>query len=467
MSQDTVKCPNCGENIKISEAMQRDIELTIKKKYEKEMEIKIAEAKKQLEEEAKKKVLNEVNLEMTDLKSKIGEQNKKIQSFGQQELELRKRERQVKEKTESLTKDFETKEIKLKDELSREKKDIETKVRLEERKSQEVEAFDLKEQIKEKDAKLEQARQEELKLRKKNRDFDDRVKNLELEVERKIDAERDKIKEKVARDIEEKHRLKGAEKDKQLDEMKVTIEDLKRKAEQGSQQRQGEVLELELEKSLKESFPFDEIQPVPKGVKGGDIIQIVKTQSGKVCGKIMWEAKRTKTWSDTWIQKLKDNQREAKADMAVIVSETLPRGFYHFRKINEIWVTDVSTTLSLALALRTVLIQVSRTREVQTGKEEKQEIVYNYLTGIEFKNRVQAIIESFLAMKKDLDAEKRAMANIWAKREKQIERVVLNIAGMHGDLEGIVGSSLPSVKILELPTVKEEVSSPETSDIGS
>ena len=457
MSQDSVKCPKCGEIIKITEAMQRDIELVIKKRYEKEMEVKISEQRAQLTEEAKKKAFDEVSLEMADLKGQVSEQDKKIKNLEQQELELRKRERQIKDKEESFEKDLEAKEKALIEKFDREKKEVEEKARLEEKKNQETQASDLREQLKEKDSKLEEARQAELELRKKNREYDDRVKNLELEVERTLDAERSKIAEKVARDMQEKHQLKDAEKDKQLAGMKVTIEELKRKAEQGSQQRQGEVLELALEKSLEESFPFDEIQPIPKGVKGGDVIQVVKTQSGKVCGKIMWEAKRTKSWSDTWIQKLKDNQREAKAEMAVLVSEALPQGFRHFRKIDEIWVTDVPTTLSLALALRTVLIQVSRTREIQTGKEEKQEVVYNYLTGTEFKNRVQAIIESFLAMKKDLDAEKRAMTSIWAKREKQMDRVVLNIAGMRGDLEGIVGSSLPSVKILELPSEKEEV----------
>jgi Uncharacterized protein conserved in bacteria len=267
---------------------------------------------------------------------------------------------------------------------------------------------------------------------------------------------RQNIAEKVARESEENHKFKDAEKDKQLAEMRTQIEELKRKAEQGSQQTQGEVLELELEHLLKEDFPFDEILPVSKGVKGGDVIQIVKTQSGRVCGKILWETKRTKSWSDGWIQKVKDDQREAKADLSVIVSEVLPKGFHHFRQIDGVWVTDIPSALSLSLALRVALIQVTKAQDIQTGKEEKMEIVYNYLTGVEFRNRVQAIVESFVAMKKDLDAEKRAITAAWSKREKQIERVVLNIAGMHGDLEGIVGGSLPAVKMLELPSENGE-----------
>ncbi|KKM06447.1 hypothetical protein LCGC14_1743880, partial [marine sediment metagenome] len=275
---------------------------------------------------------------------------------------------------------------------------------------------------------------------------------LELELSRKIDAERQKIIEKASKGFEEKHQLKDAEKDKQLNDMKKQIDELKRKAEQGSQQMQGEVLELELEKSLKEEFPFDDIEPVAKGVRGGDIIQTVKTQSGRTCGKILWETKRTKTWSDSWIQKLKDDQREVKADLAILASESLPKGFHHFRQISGVWVTDILSAVSLALALRVVLIQVARERAVQVGKKEKMEIAYNYLTGPEFKNRVEAIVESFIAMKEDLEAEKRATQKIWAKREKQIERVISNTAGLHGDLQEIAGDSLPTIKMLELPT---------------
>ncbi|HIE15167.1 TPA: DUF2130 domain-containing protein, partial [Candidatus Bathyarchaeota archaeon] len=245
--------------------------------------------------------------------------------------------------------------------------------------------------------------------------------------------------------------LKDLEKDKQINDMRLKIEELKRKVDQGSQKIQGEVLELELEELLKDEFPFDDIDPISSGVKGADIIQTVKTQAGRVCGKILWETKRTKNWNDGWIQKLKDDQRNAKADLAVIVSEVLPEDFHHFRQIDNIWVTDIPSAISLGLALRTLLIQVVRTKAIQVGKEETKDIVYNYLTGSEFRNRVQAIMDSFIAMKRDLDSERRAMERIWAKREKQIERVVLNIAGMRGDLEGIVGLSLPTIKLLELP----------------
>lgn len=363
---------------------------------------------------------------------------------------------EVIELSEAISRDI---EIRLKERYEKEigkiQKSFEEKAKKEAQELVNLKISDLKEQLEEKTKNLKEAQKYELELRKRQRELEEKEEKLELELSRKIDAERQKIIEKASKGFEEKHQLKDAEKDKQLNDMKKQIDELKRKAEQGSQQMQGEVLELELEKSLKEEFPFDDIEPVAKGVRGGDIIQTVKTQSGRTCGKILWETKRTKTWSDSWIQKLKDDQREAKADLAILASESLPKGFHHFRQISGVWVTDILSAVSLALALRVVLIQVARERAVQVGKKEKMEIAYNYLTGPEFKNRVEAIVESFTAMKEDLEAEKRATQKIWAKREKQIERVISNTAGMHGDLQEIAGASLPTIKMLELPTDDE------------
>ena len=360
---------------------------------------------------------------------------------------------EVIELSEAISHDI---EIRLKQRYEKEigkiQKSLEEKAKKEAQELVNLEISDLKGQLEEKTKNLKEAQKYEFELRKRQRELEEKEEKLELELSRKIDAERQKIIEKASKGFEEKHQLKDAEKDKQLNDMKKQIDELKRKAEQGSQQMQGEVLELELEKSLKEEFPFDDIEPVAKGVRGGDIIQTVKTQSGRTCGKILWETKRTKTWSDSWIQKLKDDQREVKADLAILASESLPKGFHHFRQISGVWVTDILSAVSLALALRVVLIQVARERAVQVGKKEKMEIAYNYLTGPEFKNRVEAIVESFTAMKEDLEAEKRATQKIWAKREKQIERVISNTAGMHGDLQEIAGASLPTIKMLELPT---------------
>ncbi len=298
--------------------------------------------------------------------------------------------------------------------------------------------------------KLAAVRQEKLLLQEKE-------KNMELELQRRLDEKKRQMEERAIQDAEERQRLKFAEKDHQMEALRRQIDDLRRQADQGSQQRQGEVLEIELETLLRREFPFDTVDAVAKGVRGGDILQEVRTQSGRECGKILWETKRTKNWSPSWIQKLKDDQRDARAAIAVLVSESLPDGFHHFRQIDGVWVTDIPSALSLALALRVILIQVARTRESEIGRQEKMETLYHYLTGPEFKNRVEAILETFHQLQGELEAEKRAMQRIWEKRAKQIERVIANTAGLYGELEGVSGLTLPSVKMLDLEAGEESV----------
>lgn len=455
MTQNTIKCPKCGEIIKLSEALSHDIEIAIKSKHDEENKKYLQEEKNKLEAKLKQKAKESTKVEIEDLTEQLNEKNKKLEIFQNKELELRKKERQLEEKEENISKVFEEREKELKIKIISEKKMIEEKVKKEALEEQKVEIIDLREQLNEKTEKLKLSQEQELNLRKRQRELEEKEKAFELEITRKIDCERNEIREKVSKEIEERHRLKGAEKDKQLLDMRKQIEELKRKSEQGSQQTQGEVLELELEDLLKSNFIFDEIEPVPKGKKGADVIQTVKTHSNHICGKILWETKRTKTWSNSWIEKIKDDQREAKANISVIVSEVLPKGFQYFQQIDNVWITEIPLAMSLALALRFMLIQEARAYDIQIGKEEKMEIVYNYLTGSEFKNRIQAIMEPFILMKKDLDTEKRAMEKIWARREKQIERVIKNIAGVRGDIEGIVPISLPIIKVLELPSADE------------
>lgn len=215
-------------------------------------------------------------------------------------------------------------------------------------------------------------------------------------------------------------------------------------------QTQGEVLELDLESLLKSQFPVDEIEPVPKGIKGADIVQRVHDRGGRFCGTIIWESKHTKAWNDGWLSKLKDDQREVKAEIAVLVTETMPKGIERFSQVGGVWVTSYVLSIALASVLRTSLIDLAQLKSSLVGKSEKMEVLYNYLSGSEFRQRIEAIVESFQSMKEDLEQEKRATVKMWAKREKQIERVVTNTAGMYGDMEGIIGTSLPHIRSLEL-----------------
>lgn len=393
MADEQIKCPHCGKTIELSQALYHDIETRLR----------------------------------VDFDTKA-EQTR--QSF---ESELEKREAAFKKR------------------LDDHRQELEAKVRKQAVEEVRLELTEAREALEQKDRRLAESEKKELELRREKRTLEEREKALELEIDRRLDSERRKIEAQLAVSYAESHRLKEAEKDQQIDSMRRTIDELKRKAEQGSQQTQGEVLETELEENLRVEFPFDKIEPVAKGKSGGDILQTVFTQSGRECGKIIWETKRTKTWQQGWIQKLKDDLREAKASLAVLVSETLPSGFHHFREVDGVWVTDIPSALSLALALRMNLIQVERAREFQAGRNEKMEVLYDYVTGSEFKNRVQAVLETFVSLKSELEHEKTAMQRIWDKREKQFRRVASNMAGLYGDIEGLTGLALPSVKILELP----------------
>lgn len=418
MSQDAIKCPKCGTSIPLSEALSHDIEERARQKYEGQL----AEGRKQLEGLLRQKE--------QEYQSKLADEKR---NFAQKEQELEER-------------------------LKKDRSAIEAKLKKQAEEAVGAEISDLKIQIEDNKRKLKEAQDNELVLRKRHRELEEKEKSLELELARRIDEECKKIEQSVFNRFQEEHKLKDAEKDKRLADALKQVEDLKRKMEQGSQQTQGEVLELELEELFKRDFPFDVIEAISKGVKGGDILQTVKTQTGRTCGKILWETKRAKNWSESWIQKLKDDQRDAKADLAVLVSETLPVGFHHFRQLNGVWVTDIPSAFSLALALRVVLVQVATAKEIESSKDDKKDLIYRYVTGPEFRNRVTAIIEGFRSMKDELDAEKRAVQRIWEKREKQIERIISNTAGMYGDLEGLAGNSLPTIKILELPSSDTDIS---------
>ncbi len=313
-----------------------------------------------------------------------------------------------------------------------------------------LELSDLQQQVTEQEAKLQEARKQELDLRKQQRELQEREEAMELELTRKIDNERKKIETDTIARFTEEHRAKDIEKDRQLENLKNQIDDLERQAKQGSQQSQGEAVELELEELLRSSFPTDQIEAVGKGIRGADVLQHVYTQSGNCCGTIIWESKNTKAWSDIWLEKLKDDQRASKAEVAALATMILPKGIVHFSRLEGVWVTDFSTVIAVASALRTILSQVAMARLAAEGKSDKMELLYNYLSGTEFKQRVEAIAEPFVSMREDLEHEKRATQASWAKRDKQLERVLQNVSGMYGDMQGIIGKSLPKIDYLEL-----------------
>jgi hypothetical protein len=308
----------------------------------------------------------------------------------------------------------------------------------------------LKEQLTDQSKELEEARKLELAIRKRERELERCKDDLELTVERKLAEERTRVVSEAQKRLTDEHRLKDAEKERQLFEMRRQIEDLKRKAEQGSQQLQGEAGEDQVETMLRTSFPCDDVSPVAQGVRGGDIHHVVLDARGARAGTILWECKNAKNWSDGWIEKLKIDQRALRADVSVLVTTALPRGCSRFTLMNGVIVTDFACAAPVAALLRSSLLQVAQARSAALSKGEKLELLHRYLSGIEFRQRVEAIVESFERMRDDLDQERRAAERQWAKRTKQIEAVMFNISGMYGDLQGLV-PSLPPIRRLELP----------------
>lgn len=271
-----------------------------------------------------------------------------------------------------------------------------------------------------------------------------------IEMEKKLAEEQEKMRVDMQKRAEEEYHMKMLEKDKKLSDVMKLNDDLKRKLEQGSQQTQGEVLELELETLLKREFPFDEINPVAKGIRGADLLQVVKDPYGKPCGTIIWETKRTKSWSNEWVTKLKDDQRAVRAELAVLVTQVLPPAIKYFGNIDHVWVCEYGCYMGVATALRSKLIEVSAIKMSTVGKNEKMEVLYAYLSGTEFKQRVEAIIEAFRSMQEDLKKERAWFMAKWAKQEKNIGKVIDNTYGMHGDLQSIIGKSLVEIEDMDL-----------------
>jgi hypothetical protein len=232
--------------------------------------------------------------------------------------------------------------------------------------------------------------------------------------------------------------------------MQRQIEALKQKAEQGSQQLQGEVAELELESLIVAKFPGDLVVPVPKGEFGGDIVQTVKGSAGQQCGTILWESKRTKNWSDGWLSKLRNDQRTAKADFSILVSRVLPKGVESFDLIDGVWVVEPRCAVPVGIALRQSLIEIAGVRQANEGQHTKMGMVYQYLTGPRFRAHMESIVEKFTDMEEDLNKERKAVMKLWAKREAQIRGVIESTACMYGDLQGIAGKSLDEIEGLDV-----------------
>ncbi len=402
-----IKCPNCGYQFDIEEALSDKLKAHFEKEYEK----KLTAQKKKLDSE----------------RQKLQEEQEKLEAEKEKQQELLKKE--------------------LEKALLKERRKLEQNIN--EEYEEKIKA--LEEENKKRKAENKKLKQMEIQLLKKERELENKEEELQLELEKKLLKKQKQIEEKARQKERESFELRERELLKQIEDSKKLAEEMKRKAEQGSMQLQGEVQELAIEELLERTYPYDRIEEVPKGIKGADCIQTVINSLQQECGKIVYESKRTKNFSNGWIDKLKQDQIKCKADVAVLVTQALPTDINGFGEKNGIWICGFNELKSLSFVLREMLIKTHSVKIAQENKGDKMEMLYNYLTSAEFVQNIKRIVENYDAMITQLNAEKRAMHKLWAEREKQIWAVQESIASLFGSIKGIAGKELATGNVLELP----------------
>lgn len=414
MNEPTITCPSCQADIKLTESLAGPLVEQTRKAFAEQLS-----AKDQLVAKAQAEVASE-----------------------KQRVE---KERQDIETTLARRMDEARKQIAT-DEAERARRLIAVDLDLRDK-----QLAELNETLKAREEKLKAAQAVEAEMLKKQRELDDKLREADLSVQRQVNEGLETVRAAARQEAEEALTLKVRERDTQIASMQQKIEELKKKAEQGSQQLQGEAQELALEDTLRAKFPFDQIEPVGKGEFGGDVLQSVVNGAGQACGVILWESKRTKAWSDGWLGKLKGDQRAAKADLALMVSHALPKEVETFGHIDGVWVTGPKCAVPVAVALRESLILMSGVRAAGEGQQTKSAMMYDYLTGPRFRHRIEAIVERFAEMQDDLASERKFTMKRWAKREQQLHTVLDSTAGLYGDLQGIAGRSMIEIEALEMP----------------
>ncbi len=411
-----IKCPNCGHQFPLEEAVSED--------YKRELRDQMVTYKKQKDDEfAKKEQEWRIQLQQKESDALKQIQAEKIKLQQQLEEQLRK----------SITGDFESK-LKF-----------------------------LEQRDAENEEKLKLSRQKELDFLRKEAEMKNREQELEILLQKKLSEERERIGEEIRKIESQKNQVKETEyqlrlreMEKQLEDQKRLAEEMKRKAEQGSMQLQGESQELALEDKLRGAFPFDIITEVGKGVRGADCIQTVRNSFGQECGSIIYESKRTQNFSIDWIEKLKVDMRSQGAEIAVIVTNVMPKDMDCFGVKDGVWICSFSEVTALANVLRDGIIRVYNSVRTQQNKGDKMNLLYDYLTSHEFAEQWSAIREGFMAMKISIQKERDSMERIWKAREKQLEKVLLNAAHIRGSIEGIAGTDTINLNLLEESNGEEE-----------
>ncbi len=401
----TIRCPNCKHEFPIGSALAQDIENDIKNRYLKrynEDKQLIDAQKQQLEKEAEALRLQKENEE------RIMADKLRLAKLQLEEEAIKKAAADQHLRMEMLSKELAEKELKLKEGQKR-----------------------------------------ELELMQKEKQIKEKEESLRLEMEKQMLEREQQIEDRVKKMENERSDLKIKELEKKLADQVELAETMRRKAEQGSMQLQGEVMELALEDMLRKTFPFDAIEEVAKGVRGADCIQLVRNAVAQPCGRIIYESKRTKAFVNEWIEKLKGDMRSCQADIAVIVTEVLPRDMETFGFKDGVWICRFSDVKPLAVVLRDSLIRIHSAVSSQENKGDKMQLLYDYLTSTEFRQHIEAVMEGFVALKDGITREKMQMEKIWKEREKQLDKVLLNTTQFYGSIKGIAGNAVGDIHLLE------------------
>ena len=417
MNEPTITCPSCKSDIKLTESLAGPL---------------VEQTRRQFVEQ-----LNEKDRLVEKVQADIAAEKKRVEL-----------ERQAIEATVAARMDDARKQIAT-DEAERAKRIVAADIEERDRKFAE-----LQQMLASREEKLKRSQAAEAEMLKKQRELDDKLREMDLAVQRQVNEGLEAVRATAKQEAEDALSLKVKERDTQIASMQQKIEELKKKAEQGSQQLQGEAQELILEDMLRARFPFDQIEPVGKGEFGGDVLQRVVNPAGQVCGSILWETKRTRTWSDGWLSKLKGDLRAAKADLALIVSHALPKDIETFGQMEGVWITGPKCAMPVAMSLRESLVLMNGVRAAGEGQQTKSALMYDYLTGPRFRHRIEAVVEKFSEMQEDLASERKATMKRWARREQQLHTVLDSTAGLYGDLQGIAGRSMLEIEALEAPLLE-------------
>lgn len=434
MENQKITCPECNATFPVTEALTGEIEDRLRKEWEKDAEQEKEKYETEFQEMLKKSVEEATKKASKDAKSEYDAEVADL------EKELKATQKEVEKEKKSFEQRVAGETVRL---------EKEAKKAANETASSEI--TDLKNKLQERSKKIRELEEASELLDEKGKKLEAREKKLEATVAKEVNKAVAEAKKKAMDETAEEFESQIMQKDKKLGDLSKQVGELKRQLEQSSQQLQGEVYELHLEKLLRSAFPDDEIVEVPKGKTGADIIQRVYAKSGVHAGVIVWESKNTKSFYKSWIKKLKTDQRREKAEIAVLATTALPKDFKsRFGLQDGVWITDFTHAVALATSLRENIIQLNSIRMASVSKEEKLEVIYQYLTGVEFKHRVEAIVEAFGVMQEELNKEKIATQRNWNHREEQLQAVLQNVAGMYGEFQALAGKALPKIKKLDL-----------------